>query len=101
AGASGAAGAVIAVLAVAGLRSESTALRLGDLAGRVGARVARLLRRAAPDWSGEALVRVRGERLADLRKRWLILTASTLGNQLTAFLIFDLSLRAVGVPVAS
>src|SRR5581483_5532255 len=34
AGASGAAGAVIAVIAVATLRSRSTALRLGDLAGR-------------------------------------------------------------------
>ena len=101
AGASGAAGAVVAALAVAALRSRSTALRLGDLAGRVGARVAHLLRRTAPAWSGEALVRVREERLADLRKRWLVLTASTLGNQLTAFLIFDLSLRAVGVPVAS
>lgn len=101
AGASGAAAAVIVVLAVAALRSRRVALRLGDLAGRVGARLARLLRRPEPAWSGEALVRVREERLADLRRRWPVLTAATLGNQLTAFLIFDLSLRAVGVSVAS
>ena len=101
AGASGAAGAVIVVLAVATLRSRRAALRLGDLAGRVGARLARLLRRPEPAWSGEALVRVREERLADLRRRWPILTAATLGNQLTAYLIFDLSLRAVGVSVAN
>jgi uncharacterized membrane protein YbhN (UPF0104 family) len=100
AGASGVAAAALVVLAVAALRSRSTALRLGDFAGRVAARVARLLRRSAPAWSGESLVRVREERLSDLRRRWPVLTAATLGNQLTAYLIFDLSLRAVGVPVA-
>jgi putative heme transporter len=99
AGASGAAAAVLAVLAVAALRSRATALRLGDAAGRMAARVARLLRRSAPAWNGEALVRLREERLVELRQRWPILTAATLGNQLTAFLIFDLSLRAVGVSV--
>jgi uncharacterized membrane protein YbhN (UPF0104 family) len=101
AGASGAAAAVLVVLAVAALRSRRAALRLGDAAGRVAPRVARLLRRTAPAWSGEALVRLREERLADLRRRWPVLTAATLGNQLTAYLIFDLSLRAVGVSVAS
>jgi putative heme transporter len=101
AGASGAAAAVLTVLAVAALRSRATALHLGDLAGRVAGRVARLLRRPAPAWNGEALVRLREERLADLRRRWPVLTAATLGNQLTAFLIFDLSLRAVGVSVAT
>lgn len=101
AGASGVAGAVITVLAVATLRSRSAALKLGDAAGRIAARVARLLRRTPPDWSGESLVRVREERLADLRKRWPVLTVATLGNQLTAYLIFELSLRSVGIPVAT
>ena len=101
AGASGAAATVLAVLAVAALRSRAAALRLGDTAGRVAARIARLLRRTAPAWSGAALVRLREERLAELRRRWPVLTVATLGNQLTAFLIFDLSLRAVGVSVAS
>jgi putative heme transporter len=101
AGASGAAGAVIAILAVAALRSPSAAFTLGDAAARVAARVATLLRRTPPDWSGESLVRAREERLGDLRRRWPVLTAATLGNQLTAYLIFELSLRAVGIPVAS
>jgi uncharacterized membrane protein YbhN (UPF0104 family) len=101
AGASGAAAAVLTILAVAALRSPGAAQKLGDLAGRVAARIAHLLRRTAPAWSGEALVRLRQERLADLRRRWPVLTAATLGNQLTAYLIFDLSLRAVGVSVAS
>jgi uncharacterized membrane protein YbhN (UPF0104 family) len=101
AGASGAAGAVIAVLAVAALRSRAGAVKLGDAAGRVAGWVARLLRRTPPDWSGEALAQAREERLADLRRRWPILTASTLGNQLTAYLIFEFSLRAVGISVGT
>jgi putative heme transporter len=101
AGASAVAGAIIAGLAFAVLRSPRAALWLGDAAGRVGARVARSFRRSGPDWSGEALVRVRAERLRDLRRRWPALTAATLGNQLTAYLIFEFSLRAVGVSVAS
>ena len=101
AGASGAAGAVIAVLAVAALRSRGAALALGDAAGRVAGRVARLLRRTPPAWSGESLARVREERLGELRRRWPVLTAATLGNQLTAYLIFELSVRSVGIPVAT
>jgi uncharacterized membrane protein YbhN (UPF0104 family) len=101
AGASAAAGAIIAGLAFAVLRSPRAAFWLGDVAGRVGARVARAVRRGPPDWSGEALVRVRAERLVHLRRRWPALTAATLGNQLTAYLIFDFSLRAVGVSVAT
>ena len=101
AGASAGAGAIITVLAVAVLRSRRAALWLGDAAARVGAWVARLLRRSPPAWSGEALVRVREERLSHLRRRWPALTLATLGNQLTAYLIFELSLRAVGVSLAS
>jgi len=101
AGASGAAGAVITVLAVAALRSRRAALKLGDAAGRIATRIARLLRRTPPEWSGESLVRLREERLADLRRRWPVLTAATLGNQLTAYLIFEFSLRAVGISVAT
>ena len=79
--------------------ARGAALWLGDAASRVGAWVAHLLRRTPPQWSGEALVRVRAERLTHLRRRWPALTAATLGNQLTAYLIFEFSLRAVGVSV--
>lgn len=101
AGASGAAGAVITVLAIAALRSRTAAVRLGDAAGSLGRWVARLLRRTPPAWSGGALARAREERLAELRRRWPVLTGATLGNQLTAYLIFEFSLRAVGISVAS
>ncbi|MFL5960327.1 MAG: YbhN family protein [Gaiellaceae bacterium] len=101
AGASGAAAAVIALLALAALRSRTAALRLGDAVGHVAARVARALRRTPPVWNGELLVRLREERLLLLRRRWPSLTAATLANQLSAYLVFELSLRAVGISVAS
>jgi putative heme transporter len=97
AGASAAAGALLVGLAVAALRSPTSAQRLGDLAGRAAARVARLLRRDPPGWSGEALVRVREERLTLLQRRWPSLTIATLANQLAAYVVFELSLRAVGI----
>jgi uncharacterized membrane protein YbhN (UPF0104 family) len=99
AGASAATGAVIVGLAVATLRSPQAALRLGGLASRLGARFARLLRRNPPDWSGEGLVRLRDEWLGVLRRRWPSLTAATLANQLTAYVAFELAVRAVGIPI--
>jgi uncharacterized membrane protein YbhN (UPF0104 family) len=101
AGASAAAGAAIAGLTLAALWSPRAALRLGDAAARVGARLASLLRRSPPEWSGEALLRLREDRLGLLRRRWLALTIATLANQLSAYLVFELSLRAVGVSAAS
>jgi putative heme transporter len=101
AGVSAACGAVIVGLAVAALRSSGAAQWLGDFAARVGAWVARLFHRNPPGWSGEALVRLRAERLVLLRRRWPRLTAATLANQLTAFLVFELCLRAVGITFTS
>ena len=100
AGVSAACGAVIVGLAVAALRSERASRWLGDFAARVAARVARVFHRAPPDWSGDGLVQLRAERLVLLRRRWPRLTAATLGNQLTAFLVFELCLRAVGISLA-
>jgi uncharacterized membrane protein YbhN (UPF0104 family) len=101
AGASAAAGALIVGLAVAALRSPGAARWLGDAAARVAAWAARLLRRTPPNWSGEALVNLRAERLVLLRRRWPWLTAATLANQLTAYLAFELALRAVGITFGS
>jgi uncharacterized membrane protein YbhN (UPF0104 family) len=98
---SAAVGAVIVGLTVAALRSAGAARWLGDLAARVGAWGAGLFHRPPPGWSGEALVRMRAERLVLLRRRWPRLTASTLANQLSAYVVFEFSLRAVGVSTAS
>ena len=101
AAASAAAGALLVGLAVLALRSPRFALWLGDIAARVAAWFARRLRRDPPTWSGETLVRFRQERVVLLRRRWPALTAATLANQLTAFLVFEFSLRAVGISYAS
>ena len=92
-------GALIVGLTVSALRSEGAARWLGDVSARAAVRVARLLQRP-PDWGGETLVALRAERLVLLRQRWLRLTLATLGNQLTAYLVFELCLRAVGVSSA-
>lgn len=97
---SAAVGALIVGLAVAALRSEKAARWLGDTAANLAARVARFFHRTPPKWSGEALVTVRAERIVLLRRRWLRLTVATLGNQLTAFLVFEFCLRAVGISTA-
>lgn len=100
AAASGVAGAVLVAVAVAALRSPQAALRLGDVAARVLGRLATALHRAPPQWSGEALVQLREEWLGVLRRRWRSLTLGTLANQLSAYLVFELSLRAIGISVA-
>jgi putative heme transporter len=101
AGVSAACGALIVGLAIAALRSAGAAHWLGDFAARVAGRIARLLHRAPPAWSGDAFVQLRAERLVLLRRRWPRLTAATLANQLTAYVVFELSLRAVGISFAS
>src|SRR5499427_607937 len=58
AGASAAGGAIIVGLTVAALRSAGAARWLGDVSARIAGRVARLLHRPPPNWSGEALVRL-------------------------------------------
>ena len=97
AAASGVAGALLVGLAVLALRSPGFALWLGDTAALAGAWIAGRLRREPPKWNGEALVRFRAERVVLLRRRWLALTLATLANQLTAYLLFEFSLRAVGI----
>ena len=101
AGASAAAGALITGLAVAALRSRRAAVWIGDTASHLGAWFARLFHRTPPAWNGEGFARVRDDRMAHLRRRWPTLTFATLGNQLTAYLIFEFSLRAVGISVAT
>ena len=97
---SAACGALIVGVAVAALRSEGAARWLGDVSARISARVAGFFHRTPPNWSGEALMRLRADRLVLLRRRWPRLTVATLGNQLTAFLVFELCLQAVGISFA-
>jgi len=76
-GASGGAAGVIALLVVLAFRSPRLARRLGD-----------------------RFTQLRSEQLGALRKRWPALTLATVANHLSAYLVFELSLRAVGITVS-
>lgn len=58
---------------------------------------ARLVRRRPPVWSEEAVRSFRRETIASVRSTWPALTLATFANQLTSFVVLDLSLRAVGI----
>jgi uncharacterized membrane protein YbhN (UPF0104 family) len=89
--------AVIAAAITAGLSSPRFARRAGELFARSVSSLRRLIRKTPVDWSGETLVQYRAATLALLRHRWHALTAATLANQLTGYVMLDLSLRAMGV----
>jgi len=81
----------------AAFASERMARRAGDLAARAASRALRLARGRPVAWSGLSLVRFRRDTIGLLRRRWHLLTASTLAGHLTVFLVLIASLRAVGV----
>lgn len=97
AAASGAAAVLAAGFAAYALGSRAAAVRIARPVVRAAGGVARLLRREPPRWDVEALLRLREERLGLLRRRWPALTLGTLANQLTAYVLLDICLRAVGV----
>ena len=93
----------VAVLVVAvtlfavALSSERRAHRIGELAARLTNRVYRLLRLTRTvGWGGEGLARFRARALDLLRRRWHVLTLTTLAGHLTVFLVLLVCLRVVG-----
>ena len=89
---------LVLVAAGAGvLWREEVAARTGDVAARVVSRLLRQLGRAPVEWGGGSLVRYRGEVLTLLSRRWISLTVATLANQLTGYLMLELSVRAFGI----
>jgi uncharacterized membrane protein YbhN (UPF0104 family) len=91
--------ALVAGFAI-GLSSARLARRIGDWAARAANRLKGLARRAPVKWNGEVFVRFRAEAIDLIRRRWLFLTAATLANHLTVFLVLVVSVRAVGIPRA-
>jgi uncharacterized membrane protein YbhN (UPF0104 family) len=81
-----------------GLSSARLARRIGDRAAWAANWLKGLFRRAPVKWNGEVFVRFRAESVELIRRRWLFLTAATLANHLTVFLVLVASLRAVGIP---
>jgi putative heme transporter len=93
------AAAIVAVTAFA-FADEERARRFGNLLGSTVRFARRAVRRGPPSWDGDALVRLRREGLRMVSRSWLALTLATLANQLTGYLMLDLSLRAVGIGFA-
>ncbi len=93
------AGALAAVCAVS-LASPARARRFGDRLGDLVGWVRRLLRKSPVNLNGDTLLAVRTETIELVRRRWLALSVTTLANQLTGYLMLDLSLRAVGIPLS-
>jgi uncharacterized membrane protein YbhN (UPF0104 family) len=84
-------------LALAGPRR---ALVLGAVVRAATLLPLRLARRPPPPWRPTGILRLRKRTLAAIREHGLALTLATLANQLTSFLVLDLSLRAIGIPTA-
>lgn len=76
---------------------EQLAARVGDASAAVVSRLLRLLGRAEVEWGGGSFVRYRNGVLTLLRRRWISLTVATLANQLTGYLMLELSVRAFGI----
>jgi putative heme transporter len=79
------------------LASRATARWVGDTAATGASRLVRLARRPPPAWDGASLVRLRGEMLDVLGRRWISLTVATVLGQVTVFLVLLVSLRTLDV----
>jgi len=91
---------IVAMLAgalVAVLWSPRMAKRLGDKTARIATRLYAIVHKGPVQWNGDDLVRFRSNAIDLLRHRWAALTAATLANQLTVFLVLVVSLRALEI----
>jgi len=94
-------GLAVLVVAVTGfalvLSREEWARRIGDLAARLATRALRVIRRGPVEWGGASFVRFRSDALGLLRRRWHVITLSTLAGHLTVFVLLVVCLRVTGV----
>lgn len=87
---------IVAAFAAA-LVSERQAVRFGDLAARVTSRLLRLVRRPPVTWAGRAFAAFRNDTVGLIKRRWHVLTLSTLAGHLSVFAVLLVSLWASGV----
>jgi uncharacterized membrane protein YbhN (UPF0104 family) len=94
-------GLAVFVVAAAGFAVGLSTPRLARSVGNAAARLAnqglRILRRGPVAWNGDSFVRFRNEAVGLLRHRWHVLTLATLAAQLSVFVVFLVSLRALDV----
>lgn len=96
----------LAVLAVAVacfalvLLRAAWAWRIGALAARLTTAALRAARRGPVAWGGGSFARFRSQALGLLRRRWHVITVTTLAGHLTVFVLLVVCLRVTGVSVA-
>jgi uncharacterized protein (TIRG00374 family) len=89
---------VVALSSFALVLSRSPrARRIGDLAARLTNRLLRFVRRGPVTWGGESFAGFRSRALGLLRRRWHVITITTLAGHLTVFVLMLVCLRAVGI----
>jgi putative heme transporter len=86
----------VAVLALV-FASAAAARKVGDVLGRAFSAVLRLLRKPPVQDMGERTVKFRRETLILVRRRWVMLTWTTLLSQVALFFVLLLALRHMGV----
>jgi putative heme transporter len=92
-------GVAVAALVLV-LYSSRMAEEIGDLAARGASWVRARFRRQPVTWTGESFERFRLDAVDVLRRRWHVLTLTTLAGSLTVFLVLLVALRALQVPSA-
>ena len=81
----------------AGLSTPRLARRVGDVSARLVTWVKGLIRKQPVVWGGESFVRFRNRTNSLLKRRWHLLTVSTLAGHLTVFLVLLATLRVLDV----
>jgi len=94
-------GLTVLIVALSGfalmLSRPARARRIGDLVARLANRSLRVVRRGPVSWGGESFAGFRSRALGLLRRRWHIITVTTLAGHLTVFVLLLVCLRAVGI----
>lgn len=89
--------AIAVVLLALALAAPRRALVLAGALRSASGVLLRVTRRRVRTWSRTGVLRLRRRTIAAIREHGVALSLATLANQLTAYLVFDLSLRAVGI----
>jgi len=88
---------VVIAAFTAALSTPTLARRVGDLAARFVSWVKGLIRKKPVGWDGESFVRFRDQTNSLLKRRWHVLTLSTLAGHFTVFLLLLTTLRVLDV----
>jgi uncharacterized protein (TIRG00374 family) len=79
------------------LSRPQRARSIGDLAARMASFALRTLGKKRVTWGGESFARFRSSALVLLRRRWHVITLTTLAGHLTVFVLLLVCLRVIGV----